>query len=62
MVSNRIIANVFCTPRENADNVDDMFNNDKQGKARNILPQAECNCLQLEQAHRALRLGLVLHP
>lgn len=62
MVSNRIIANIFCTPREKADNVDDMFNNDKREKARSILPQAEFNCLQLKQTHTALRLGLVLHP
>lgn len=53
---------LFCTPRENADNVDDVLNNDKQEKARSVIPQAECNCLQLKQAHTALRLLLVLNP
>lgn len=61
MMSNRIIANIFWTPRESADNVDDVFNNDKQGKASSVLPKAECNCLQLKQAHTAWRLVLVLH-
>lgn len=32
MVSNRIIANAFCTPRENADNIDDMFNKISRGR------------------------------
>lgn len=32
MVSNKIIANVFCTPRENADNRDDMFNKISKGR------------------------------
>lgn len=32
MVSNKIIANVFCTPRENVDNRDDMFNKISKGR------------------------------
>lgn len=51
MVSNRIIANVFWTLREIADNVDDVFNNDKKGsvpKGGMQLPSIKASSHSLE--------------